>query len=136
MSQRTVILRDERAMQALRLALSNWRTAAALETPLTVTVAEYKARRTSAQNALLWAVLTEIAEAVKVGGKEQEVEVWHEWAKQKFIGIEEVTLPDGTNIVRGLSTSRLNVADFSLMIDRLIAYAVLDLGLELTTKCP
>ena len=136
MSQRTVILRDERAMQALRLALSNWRTAAALETPLTVTVAEYKARRTSAQNALLWAVLTEIAVAVKVGGKEQEVEVWHEWAKQKFIGIEEVTLPDGTNIVRGLSTSRLNVADFSLMIDRLIAYAVLDLGLELTTKCP
>jgi hypothetical protein len=131
-TSKTFLLRDERAMQALRLALSDWRTAAALETPLTVTVAEYKARRNNAQNALLHAMLTEIAEGVRPDGRTFGVEEWKELTKRKFIGTEEVLLPDGTRTERGLSTTTLSVGQFAELIDRVSAWAVLDLGLDTT----
>jgi len=131
-TQRTFLLRDERAMQALRLALSDWRTAAALQAPLTVTVAEYKARRNGAQNALLHAMLTQIAEGVHPDGRTFGVEEWKELVRRKFIGTEEVDLPDGTRTVRGLSTTTLSVGQFADLIDQVSAWAVLELGLDTT----
>jgi hypothetical protein len=131
-TQRTFILRDERAAQALRLALSNWRTAAALETPLTVTVAAYKSRRNAGQNALLHAMLTIISESVQPDGRKFGVEEWKELVRRKFIGTEDILLPDGTRTERGLSTTTLSVGQFADLIDQVSAWAILDLGLDTT----
>jgi hypothetical protein len=131
-TQRTFILRDERAAQALRLALSNWRTAAALETPLTVTVAAYKARRNTRQNALLHALLTQIAERVHPDGQSFTMEAWKELACSKFIGTEDIVLPDGSRRTRALSTSSLSVGQFADLIDHVTAWAICDLGMDTT----
>ena len=119
-------------MQALRTALSDWRTAAALETPLTVTVAEYKARRNTRQNALLHALLTQIAERVHPDDQTFAMEAWKELACRKFIGTEDVRLPDGSHVTRALSTSSLSVGQFADLIDHVTAWAICDLGMDTT----
>lgn len=133
MSQsRTFVLRDDRAMGALRDAVRDWRLKAAMEQPITVTVAAYKARRNGDQNRLLHALINEIADNVERGGRKYEPEVWKELIRRQFIGTEEVDLPDGTRITRGLSTTTLSVGEFSDLIDRVTAWAVLELGMDTT----
>jgi hypothetical protein len=51
-------------------------------------------------------------------------EVWHEWAKRRFIGVREIVLPDGEIAVLGMTSTELSVADFSDYMQMLEAWAV------------
>lgn len=114
----------------LRRLLIDWPSHAAAERPLIVTVSEYRARRNAAQNRLLHALIDEIAESARPGGRQYDNEFWKEYIRRKFIGTEDMTLPDGTRIERGISTSALSVGEFAELIDKVQAWAVLELGLD------
>lgn len=98
--------------------------------PLLVTVEEYRAKRTSEQNRLFHALLNTIAENATVSGKYYDAETWKEHIRRKFIGTEEINLPDGSRIERGISTASLTVPEFTLLIERVQAWAQTELNVE------
>ena len=54
------------------------------QTPLAVTVAEYKDKRHAQQNRLYWALLKQVSEQAMVDGRRYSDEVWHEQFKRTF----------------------------------------------------
>jgi len=130
---RTFVLRDpEHAKQRLAYIKANAGPQAAARKPLVITVDIYKARRTSDQNRMLHALLNDIAEQAVIDGKQFDVETWKDWIKRRFIGIEEVTMPDGSRLDKSISTTTLNVGEFSELIERVRAWAINDLGITLS----
>lgn len=129
---RTFILRDpEHAKKMMDFIKANAGPQASAKKPLVVTIEVYKAKRTGDQNRLLHAILNEIAENAVIDGKQYDAEVWKDHVKRRFIGIEEVTLPDGTRLDRSMSTTDLSVGEFSELIERVRAWAINDLGIAL-----
>lgn len=125
---RTFVLRADTMAEALWAFLRhNWRAMAAQGKPLAVTVTEHREKRTTAQNARLHPILEEIAQQAWIAGRRYDAETWKEHYRRKFIGTEEIDLPDGTRIERGISTTTLDVAEFSTFMDKIQADAV-DLG--------
>ena len=78
--------------------------------------------RTSAQNKRYWAILGEIA-ATPVQGRRFEPESWHEYFKGRFIGKEEVKLPNGETFNRPISTTTLDVVQFGEYMTQIEAWA-------------
>jgi hypothetical protein len=131
MTQRTFILLDADVVREMRQFIaSHYGRAAAMGRPLVVTVAEHHARRSGSQNRLLHALLNEIAENVMVEGRKYDASFWKELIRRRFIGTEEMQLPDGTRIERGISTTTLSKGEFAALIDQVTAFAVTELGLE------
>lgn len=128
---RTWVLRNPDAAHDLIAFLkANAGAAAADKKPLTVTVAEHRVKRSEEQNRKLHAILNSVAEQATVSGKYYSVEVWKEHVRRKFIGLDEIDLPDGTRIERGLSTTSLSVAEFSNLIEVVSAWAQTELNIE------
>lgn len=98
--------------------------------PLQVTISEYKQQRTGEQNRLFHALLNDIAEQATVNGRYFDADTWKELIRRRFIGTDEINLPDGTRIERGISTTTLSVAEFNQLIEKVTAWAVTDLGVE------
>ncbi len=109
---------------------ANWLACAQAGKPLAVEIAEHKAKRSLPQNRRLHGILRDISEQAWVNGRQFDTDTWREMFKRKFLGVEESTLPDGTVIECGVSTTTLDVAEFSLRMDQLEAWAVSDLGVE------
>ena len=109
---------------------SNWAAAVKNGKPLAVHVTESKAKRTLDQNARLHAMLQDIAEQAWFDGRQFDSEVWKEWARREFIGSEEVELPGGKRIERGISTTKLDVEQFGKLMDRLEAHAATEFGVQ------
>lgn len=129
MLMRIFVLRDEQHARALWAFLrGNWKELAQAGRPLSVTVQEHKAKRSSDQNRLYWQRLNQIAEQAWVGGKQFSAEAWHEFFKRQLIGYEE--LPCGGTV--GISTATLSVSEFSDYINRVEAYAATELGINLS----
>jgi hypothetical protein len=128
---RTWVLRNPDAAHDLIAFLKeNAGAAAADKKPLTVTVDTYKTVRSNDQNRLFHAILKGIAEQAVIDGKQYEQDVWKEIIRCKFIGTEEINLPDGLRIERGISTKTLSVGDFSNLIEIVRAWAATDLNIE------
>lgn len=89
-----------------------------------LTVARRK--RTSAQNRRYWGrgVLAQVAQQAAPGGRQYSAEMWHEFFKREFIGVEE--LPNGEVI--GKSSTALTTAEFSDFCTQVEAYAAQHLG--------
>jgi NinB protein len=103
----------------------NWRAMADAGKPLAVSVTEHKAKRNKDQNARYWAgVLPAIAQQAWVRGRQYSEEVWHDFFKRRFIGMEE--LPSGE--ITGKSSANLNVSDFADFSDEVEAYGATELG--------
>jgi len=79
--------------------------------------------RSTAQNARLWAILTEISERLRVDGVTFSPEVWNEYMAKKFLGAEEHRLPNGELMVVRRSTSTLPEDAFSDYLDRIEEWA-------------
>lgn len=129
---RTFVLRNDTYTQALiAFITANAAAMASAGTPLSVTVSQHKAKRSIEQNSMLHAILSEIAEGAWVNGRQFPMEVWKEFFRAKFIGTEEMVMPDGQIKEKGLSTTTLDVAAFSDFINQISEYAATVLGLEL-----
>jgi len=124
---RTFVLRtDAHTEAAITFIASNAPAMSKAGTPLSVTVAEHKSKRSVEQNARYWKLINEIAEKSWLQGKQFSSEAWHENFKREYIGTED-TPGNGTV---GISTRTLSVGDFSTYMDRVQQFAAEHLGVE------
>lgn len=104
----------------------HWAIYAAQGQFLAVSVQVFKCKRSLEQNRRYWgpAVMGQIAEQAYVNGRRFEKQVWHEQFKRLFIG--QLDLPGGGQL--GMSSSALNVEEFSLFMQQVEAFAATELG--------
>ena len=90
-----------------------------------------KPPRTAAQNRFYWSILTACAEQLM--GQQYTQDIWHEWAKTRFLPSRVVELPGGQVKEIEPSTASLTVSEFSDMVEQLLQYA-LEKGLVWTDE--
>lgn len=128
---RVFILRHEQQTEAVvNFIRQNAGAMALAGTPLAVTVSEAKSKRTLEQNSRLHALLTDIANNAWVDGRQYDMETWKEHFRRLFIGTEEINLPGGQRIERGISTTTLDVAAFTDFMTKIEEYAQDHLAVE------
>ena len=69
--------------------------------------------RSNQANARYWLLLHVIADRLKPGGRVYSAETWHRYCASKFLGCDEVALPNGKTLVIPRSTAALDVAEFN-----------------------
>ena len=79
-------------------------------------------KRSNAQNAILWALYHKMAER-KWAGQEYSAESFHKYYASKFLGCDDLTLPNGKTLSLPRSTASLDVAEFSDYFDKVQADA-------------
>ena len=125
---RTIVLRNDSNAQSLwSLLKSNWRALADAGKPIAVTVQEHKAKRSGDQNKRYWAMLNEIAANAWLDGRQFSSAAWHAYFAAQFVGCED--LPGGGSTA--ISTTTLNVEEFSAYMERVMHFAATELGVEL-----
>lgn len=70
-------------------------------------------KRSGQANARYWLILHEIADAIKPGGLSYTAEQWHLYMKQRFIGADEVRMPNGKVLIMPRSSADLDTAEFA-----------------------
>lgn len=91
-----------------------------------VTVAIHNRNRTIPQNSLYWLHVACIAD--ETGSDRDEV---HAELKRLYLPSESVTGMYGETIVRPVSTTKLDTAQFSAYIEKVVAFAASTLGIVL-----
>ncbi len=86
-------------------------------------IRQRKRSRSAEQNKRYWAILGDISDGVKPQGVTYSPETWHEYFKVRFIGAEDVKLPNGRTITRALSTTDLDVIQFGEYMTQIEAWA-------------
>ena len=79
--------------------------------------------RSNPQNRLYWLLLHLIAEKIKPEGHVYSADSWHLYFKSRFLGCDDVTLPNGKTVAIPRSTASLDVAEFSEYVTKLEAWA-------------
>ena len=92
--------------------------------PWVLSFQKLEEKRRDVQNRRYWAIMHEIAEQLKINDQQMTAEVWHEWAKRRFIGVREIVLPDGEIVILGMTSTELSVAEFSDYMQMVEAWAV------------
>ena len=82
-----------------------------------------KSRRSNPANALYWVLLHQVAEKVKPGQMTYSADQWHQYFKSRFLGCDDVKLPNGKVLVMPRSSADLDVADFGDYMDKVQAWA-------------
>ena len=80
-------------------------------------------KRTNPANAMYWALLHAISEGVTPSGNQHSADTWHLWAKQKWLGADDVTLPTGKTLTIPHSTANLSVDEFNAYLSQVEAWA-------------
>jgi hypothetical protein len=70
-------------------------------------------RRSNEANRRYWLLLHLVAESIKPGGVSYSAETWHTYMKSRFIGADEVRLPNGKVLTLPKSSAELDVAEFN-----------------------
>jgi hypothetical protein len=128
----SIVLRTERDAQRLWGVLKGWLSMADMGKPFSVDVSEYHAKRSLDQNKRLHAMLNEISQSAYLNGRRYEMEAWKEFYRSRFIGTEEIELPDGRRIERGISTTALNKQEFADFMTAIESHATQNFGIEFT----
>jgi hypothetical protein len=79
--------------------------------------------RSSEQNKRYWAILALLSEK-PVQGVIFSSMAWHEYFKLKFLGADDIKLPNGKILVRGKSTADLDKPEFSEYMQRVEIWAL------------
>jgi hypothetical protein len=87
-----------------------------------IVIREHRKARSIAQNRYYWALLNELARH-EVQGQRFITEAWHEYFKGRFIGKEEIKLPNGQIFNRPISTTTLDVGQFAEYVTQIEAWA-------------
>jgi len=80
-------------------------------------------RRSNPQNALYWALLHQMAEEIKPGGEAYSADSWHTYCKSRWLGCNEIKLPNGKTMLIPHSTADMDVAEFSDYFTKVEAFA-------------
>lgn len=87
-----------------------------------LTLEAKKATRSSEQNALLWAMLDEVAKQVTWHGQKLTADEWKDMATAALKRQKVVPGIDGGFVVLGSRTSRMTIAEMTELIDFLDAF--------------
>ena len=120
MSQ-TLIIRNEE----IRAAACRVIAGLDLEKPWRVKISPYKKNRSLEQNNYMWAMNTEIAK--HTGHTPEEI---HEHCKRQFLAPRQIKVDGKITIYR--TTTTLNTAEMSEYLERVQAWAQVDLGVALS----
>ncbi len=82
-----------------------------------------KHKRSNPANASYWALLHQLAEKLRPDGKTYSAESFHAYYKSRFLGIDEVPMPNGTTLLIPKSTAGLDVEEFSAYLSQVEADA-------------
>ena len=127
----TFILRgDGHAKRLYAYLKAHWRDMAAAGKPLAVSVQPHRDKRTIEQNKKLHAMIRDIAEQAWIDGRQFCEDAWKEIIRRKFIGTEEIDLPGGARMERGISTTTLDIEQCAKLITMVEAWATTELGVE------
>lgn len=80
-------------------------------------------KRSSQANRRYWELLHAISDGVKVNGEHFAAKVWHEYCKERFLGADEMRLPNGKSRLIVRSTADLEVPDFNDYMTRVEVWA-------------
>ena len=80
-------------------------------------------KRTLPQNNIYWELLGEIAKKLKTQEGYFSDEVWHEYFKRRYLGADDVRLPNGKTSVITRSTADLEIPEFGEYFDKVQAWA-------------
>lgn len=135
---RLFVLREPLHLQSLQACLAaNWQNMATTGDPMAVRLSIYRKDRSNEQNALMWVWLDKIAQDGWASGQQFSTEIWHEYAKRELLpdecarGIKKWRhLPTGERILQ-MGTSHLNTEEMGVYLDKLQAWAVTEVGVEL-----
>jgi len=86
---------------------------AAMPLPCEVTIQPLRAKRSDAQNRLMWKWLAEIAQQMEVEGESYTKEDWHDLCRMKWLGVKVIEI-GGKEFPRpAKSTTKLKVGEFA-----------------------
>lgn len=80
-------------------------------------------RRSGDANRRYWLLLHTIAEQVTPGGNAFTAETWHIYAKSRWLGCDDVKLPNGKTIPQPRSSAGLDAAEFNDYMTAVEAWA-------------
>jgi hypothetical protein len=80
-------------------------------------------RRSSQANARYWLLLHLIAESIRPGGVSYSAEVWHAYMKSRFLGCDDVRLPNGRVLTIPKSSADLDTDLFGDYMTKVEAWA-------------
>jgi hypothetical protein len=131
-----VVRTREGAYKVATLAYEKARALIADGKEVRIRAEEAEDERSLRQNAFYWAcVLREISEQAVIDGQRWSAEAWHEYGKRTFLGYEfKRTVIAGRKrkaVSKQLrSTTKLSVKRMSEYLEKLMAFAVTDLGVR------
>jgi hypothetical protein len=70
-------------------------------------------KRSNESNRRYWLLLHVIADKLKPEGKQFSAESWHLYFKQRYLGCDDIALPNGKVIVRPRSSAELDKQEFA-----------------------
>ena len=79
--------------------------------------------RSTPANARYWLLLHTIAERLHPQGRTYSADQWHQYAKSRWLGCDEVPLPNGKVLTIPHSSARLDVAEFGEFMEKVEAWA-------------
>lgn len=80
-------------------------------------------KRSNEANRRYWLIVSALAESLHPGGATYGITAWHHWLKSRFLGAEDVALPNGANLVVPHSTADLSTDEFSDFMTQVEAWA-------------
>lgn len=81
-------------------------------------------KRTIDQNKRYWALLHAIADKLETADGKFSAETWHLYFKSRFIGMEEIRLPNRKIVQQPKSTTELDKSEFTDYMFNVEAWAV------------
>lgn len=70
-------------------------------------------KRSSPANARYWSLLAEIADKLKPLDQVYSRTTWHTYFKERYLGAEEIKLPNGKTRIMSKSTASLDKSEFN-----------------------
>ena len=81
-------------------------------------------KRSSEQNARYWAIVARVTKDLRGdGGAEYDLRAWHAWFKFRFLGGEDVKLPNGYVMTQPKSSADEDTPEFSDYMTAVEAWA-------------
>ena len=122
----------ESDIQAVNAILnSNWKPLNDAGTPLFVIITSTEEKRRAQQNKYYWGVvIRSIASQGWVGGRQFDSDAWHEYFASLYGIKREIELPNGSIVLKRLSTTEMKVREFSEYTEQVAAYGAQELGIR------
>ncbi len=129
-----IVSTREGAHRVAKLAYDRARDLIADGKEVRIRAEEAEDERSLRQNRFMWGVvLKEISEQARINGQGWTAEAWHLYCKREYLGyafVRETVAGRKRKVVRKelRSTTRLSVRRMSEYLDKVMAFAVTDLG--------